>query len=56
MAWNIGLRDHAAIDRINILEATKEAMEDAVTGLATRPDHILIDALTLPSVEIPQTV
>ena len=55
VAWNIGLRDHAAIDRINILEATKEAMEDAVTGLATRPDHILIDALTLPSVEIPQT-
>lgn len=37
VAWNIGLRDHAAIDRINILEATKEAMEDAVTGLATRP-------------------
>ena len=55
VAWNIGLRDHAAIDRINILEATKEAMEDAVTGLATRPDHILIDALTLPSVVIPQT-
>ena len=33
VAWNIGLRDHAAIDRINILEATKEAMEDAVTAV-----------------------
>ena len=43
------------IDRINILEATKEAMAEAVAGLRKRPDHVLIDALTLPSLEIPQT-
>ena len=51
----MGLRDHVVIDRINILEATKEAMADAVRGLSAQPDHLLIDALTLPSLEIPQT-
>lgn len=53
--WNIGMRDPEVIDRINILEATKEAMAEAVAGLRKRPDHVLIDALTLPSLEIPQT-
>lgn len=55
VAWSVGLRDHVVIDRINILEATKEAMADAVRGLSAQPDHLLIDALTLPSLEIPQT-
>lgn len=53
--WSIGMRDPEVIDRINILEATKEAMAEAVAGLRKRPDHVLIDALTLPSLEIPQT-
>ena len=53
--WSIGTRDPEVIDRINILEATKEAMAEAVAGLRKRPDHVLIDALTLPSLEIPQT-
>lgn len=54
VAWSIGMRDHEVIDRINILEATKEAMMDAVQGLAVRPDHVLIDALELPELKIPQ--
>ena len=53
--WSIGMLDPEVIDRINILEATKEAMAEAVAGLRKRPDHVLIDALTLPSLEIPQT-
>ena len=55
LAWNIGLRDHEVIDEINILNATKEAMKDAVDGLSIRPDHVLVDALTIPGVDIPQT-
>jgi len=55
VAWAIGLREPARIDEINILEATKEAMADAILGLSVEPDHILIDALTLPGVPIPQT-
>ena len=55
VAWSIGLRDNEAIDRINILEATKEAMADAVRGLSKTPDHVLIDALTLDTIDIPQT-
>ena len=55
VAWAIGMRDPERIDAINILEATKEAMIDAILGLDVEPDHILIDALTLPGVPIPQT-
>lgn len=60
---SIGRREPERIDEINILEATKEAMADAIKGLSTNPisgekvvpDHILIDALTLKTVDIPQT-
>ncbi len=55
VTWNIGMRDNEIIDRINILEATKEAMTDAILGLTVRPDHVLIDALTLKNIDIPQT-
>ena len=55
VAYRIALRDNEVIDRINILEATKEAMNEAVTELAVRPDHVLIDALTLKDLDIPQT-
>ncbi len=40
--------DAAAIDRINIYRATKQAMLGAVGALAPEPDHLLIDALQLP--------
>lgn len=63
VAWGIGMRDNQIIDKINILEATKEAMKDAIIEtdlmLAQKTgghiEHILIDALTLKNVEIPQT-
>lgn len=55
ICYAIGRREPADIDRINILEATKEAMMDAVNGLSVRPDHLLIDAVKLPLLDIPQT-
>ena len=55
VAWSIGRREPECIDRINILEATKEAMMDAVLNLPIKPDHVLIDAVKLPGLSYPQT-
>ena len=54
-AWGIGIADAAEIDTINILNATRRAMQRAVEALPVRPDHLLIDALQLPAVALPQT-
>jgi ribonuclease HII len=54
-AWSIGIRSNEVIDKINILNATKEAMLSAVESLDIKPDHILVDALTIPGTDIPQT-
>ena len=50
----VGIVEHDEIDRINILQATKSAMEKAVTDLSMSPDVLIIDALTLPSVPMKQ--
>lgn len=42
------------IDEINILEASKEAMLEAVSKLSKKPEHLLIDAVSL-NTDIPQT-
>ena len=55
VCWSTGRREPQRIDEINILQATKEAMEDAVNSLSIRPDHVLIDAVKLPRLQIPQT-
>lgn len=78
VAYGIGLVDHVTIDRINILEATKMAMKEALreaekgireqlgtpwrealqSGDRMRScciEHVLIDALLLKDVPIPQT-
>lgn len=51
---SIGIRDHKRIDEINILQATYEAMRDSVAGLKVKPDIILVDAVTIPDIDIPQ--
>ena len=53
--WAIGLASAAEIDQINILRASRLAMIRAVRGLRRRPDHLLIDALELDELDIPQT-
>lgn len=50
----IGMADHKRIDQINILNATYEAMGEAVEKLSPRPDLLLIDAVTIPGLHIPQ--
>jgi ribonuclease HII len=43
------------VDRVNVLRATLEAMHRAVVGLAMTPDHVLVDARTIPGLDAPQT-
>jgi ribonuclease HII len=53
-AIGVGIVDPEMIDRINILEATRLAMTRALSSLSVRPDYLLIDALTLPGLPMPQ--
>jgi len=54
LAYTVGIVHADEIDRINILEATKLAMRLAVTELQPSADFLLIDALNLKGVTIPQ--
>lgn len=53
-AVGVGVMEVEVIDRINILQATKLAMGEAVAHLVPGPDHLVIDALSLPYVDLPQ--
>ena len=53
-AVSIGVVEAATIDRINILRASKLAMLHAVEDLAVRPDVLLLDAVLLETLEMPQ--
>lgn len=54
VAIGIGTVDADEIDQINILEATKKAMALAIDALPSAADYLLIDALQLRSVRLPQ--
>jgi len=43
VAWSIGICSHERIDEINILWASFEAMHQAVAGLSTTPEFLLVD-------------
>ncbi len=50
----IGMASHERIDEINILQATYEAMRQAIDKLSEKPDLLLNDAVTIPQVDIDQ--
>ena len=50
----IGIKSEDVIDEVNIYEATKLAMIDAINNLKVKPEHILIDAMPL-DIDIPTT-
>lgn len=50
----IGCASEQEIDAMNILQATRLAMDRAIRGLAPSPDFLLLDAVTLPGVCLPQ--
>ncbi|HEL9598813.1 TPA: ribonuclease HII [Streptococcus suis] len=47
VAVGLGIKDAAVIDQVNIYEATKLAMLEALGKLSQKPDHLLIDAMKL---------
>ncbi len=49
----IGSVPEEEIDRLNILQATHEAMRQAVTGLPVSPDIVLVDGFWLPGLDAP---
>lgn len=47
IAIGIGVKDNQVIDQVNIYEATKLAMMEAIGQLDPQPQHLLIDAMRL---------
>ena len=50
----VGISSEKVIDEVNILEATKLAMKEAIKNSKTKPEHVLIDAVKL-DIDIPST-
>lgn len=54
ISYGIGIVDEKKIDEVNIYEATKLAMKEAINNMDVKPEHILIDAMPL-ELDIPTT-
>lgn len=54
LSIGIGIINEEKIDEVNIYEATKLAMKEAINNLKIKPQHILIDAMPL-DIDIPTT-
>lgn len=55
LAVGIGISDVDMIEEINILNATKEAMKEAIAGLNIKPDFVLIDGNQDIQIDIDRT-
>jgi len=47
IAWAVAAVDVARIDQVNIYQASRIAMAEAVAALSVRPDHLLVDAMRI---------
>ncbi len=47
LSIGIGIMDNQIIDQVNIYEATKLSMQEAISQLSSQPEHLLIDAMKL---------
>ncbi len=54
IAVGVGVVDHETIDRINILQATRQAMGEALSRLALLPDLVITDFVRLAGLACPQ--
>ncbi len=52
-AVGVGRVDNEEIDRINILQATMDAMAQAITQITPAPDYALVDGTHLPEIFLP---
>ncbi len=55
LAWGVGFASAQEIDTVGILPATRLAMQRALAQLDLAPEHLLLDAVRLPAVALPQT-
>lgn len=53
--WSVGFASAQEIDALGIVPATRLAIQRALDGLVSQPDHLLIDYLVLPDCSLPQT-
>lgn len=57
LAYGIGMADHQVIDEINILQATKKAMREAIARceeMLGGLDYLIFDAVTIEDLKLPQ--
>jgi len=54
VCFGVGIADERTIELVNILQATIIAMERALQALNPQPDYLLLDAISLPLVPLPQ--
>lgn len=54
ISWAVGIVSPEVIDEINILQATYEAMRQAIQKLTVKPDIFLNDAVIIPMIDTPQ--
>ena len=54
VAYGVGIVSPERIDKVNILQATFEAMKEAIKDMCIEPDMILVDALTIPNIHYKQ--
>ena len=55
LRYAIAIVNAATIDRINILQATHRAMNEALAQLQPQPQHVLVDGRPVKSMTLPQT-
>ena len=53
LSVGIGSADNRIVDRLNVLEATLLAMQNAIGKLTPQPDYLLIDGINIPATDIP---
>lgn len=51
----VGFVEPDVIDEINILQATRLAMKQAIASMKYEPDHVLVDGYPIPGLHLPQT-
>jgi len=54
LAWGVGFAESHEVDALGIVPATRLAMERALTACNSPAQHLLVDAVRLPGVDIPQ--
>ncbi len=55
LSVSVGMMDEKVIDEVNIYEATKLAMYQAINNSKIKPEHVLIDAMKLDKLDVPST-